>query len=124
MDGYLIINGLIFLIVGFRALLNPIGAVAEPYSLQADHVDGRNYLRSGAGGVTVAAGAVLLAAPFVPPLDFAALLLAVTLFAGLVFGRLVSLVLDGSPGPTPWIAGTIELVGLLFGAYWLFEALS
>jgi len=124
MDVYLIVNGLLFLLVGLRALFDPLGAVAVPYSLQADHVDARNYLRAGAGGMTVTAGAVMLAAPFVAPLGLPALLLAVVILGGLVAGRLVSLVLDGVPGPTPLLAGLVELVGCGFGVYWLLEALG
>lgn len=123
MNGYLIVNGLVFLIVGLRALCNPLGAVADPYSLEADNVDAKNYLRSGAGGVATACGVVLLLAALFQQLSFAALLMAVTVMGGLVFGRLVSLVVDGKPSATPWIAGALELTGFLIGAYWLAKVL-
>lgn len=121
MYGYFIVNGLLFLIVGLRALLKPIDAVAIPYGLEGEGVDARNYLRASAGGVTVVSGGVLLAAVAWPVLELPALVLAVTLLGGLVFGRLFSLCVDGLPGPTPWIAGVLELLGFGFGVYWLAE---
>ncbi|MGH8528871.1 MAG: DUF4345 family protein [Nevskiales bacterium] len=124
MTGYLIVTGILFLIVGLRALLKPIAAVATPYSLNAEGVDARNYLRSGAGGVTIACAAVLIAGGLMPALSFAATVLAVTVLGGLVFGRLVSLALDGNPGPVPWISGVLEALGFAFGAYWLIKSFS
>ena len=40
MNGYLLITGLIFLIVGLRALLRPLEAVAVPHQLRVDGVNG------------------------------------------------------------------------------------
>lgn len=122
MNGYLRVNGTIFLIIGLRCLVSPVEAVAIPYSLQADSTDARNYLRASAGGFTVAAGILLMAGGFSAHYAFAALMLALTLFAGLVFGRIVSLIVDGKPGMIPFIAGALELLGLLFGGYWFFHA--
>jgi len=39
---------------------------------------------------------------------------------GLVFGRLFSLIVDGSPGMVPWVSGVFELIGLLFSLFWLY----
>lgn len=61
----------------------------------------------------------MIAAVFVPELVFPALILAVVILGGLVFGRLVSLLLDGNPSIVPWIAGGIEALGLASGTYWL-----
>jgi len=124
MNGYFVVTGLLFLLVGLRALFNPIAAVATPYSLTADSIDARNYLRSGAGGVAIACGGVFLSAVFVPSLAFAALVVAVTLLGGLVSGRLFSMAVDGRPGITPWIAGTAECLGLVMGIYWLWQLLT
>lgn len=121
MLGYLIINGIIFFLVGLRALLKPIDAVAVPFGLNADGVDAKNYLRSGAGGVAIAAGAVMIAGAFVPALGMPGMVLAVTILGGLVFGRLVSLALDGSPGPVSWISGALEATGLVFGLAYLIQ---
>lgn len=124
MLGYLVVNGLIFLLIGLRALFKPIDAVAIPNGLDADSVDAKNYLRSAAGGVTIACGSVLLAAAFWPVLQLPALVLIVTVLAGLVFGRLFSVAVDGLPGPVAWISGAVELLGLVLGVYWLHDYMA
>ncbi|MEK6807065.1 MAG: DUF4345 family protein [Pseudomonadota bacterium] len=118
MVGYLWFNGVIFLIIGIRCLVSPVEAVAIPYSMQADSKDARNYLRASAGGVTITSGVLLMVGGFSTQYTFAALMLAITLFAGLVFGRIVSLFADGKPSVIPFIAGSLELLGLLFGIFW------
>lgn len=116
---YLVITGVLFLIVGIRALFQPIESIAIPYSFSAKSIDAKNYLRSGTGGVAITTGVVMIASAFIPSLTLAGALVSVTILGGLVFGRLASLLLDGSPGITPWISGVFELLGLLSGAYWL-----
>ena len=116
---FLGINGSIFLIVGLRGLLSPIDTVAVPFGLQVSGIDGKNYLRSGTGGVSAAGGILLLAAIWIPKLHLAAVVLVVTMLGGLVAGRLYSRVVDGSPGMIPWISGFFELLGLAFGVGWL-----
>lgn len=123
MTGYLFVNGVIFLIVGLRALFKPLEAVADPYGLTAEGVDAKNYLRSGAGGVAIAAGAVQIAGVFLPVLALPALVMVVTMLGGLVVGRLISVALDGNPGLVPWISGALETLGLVLGGYWLTVAL-
>jgi hypothetical protein len=121
MSGYLIVTGILFLIVGLRALLKPIEAVATPYELQGESIDARHYLRSGTGGVTIACGAVMVAGGFMPSLEFAALVLPITVLGGLLGGRLFSLVVDGSPGFVAWMSAVFELLGLVMGVYWLWK---
>lgn len=124
MYSYLFVNGLIFLVVGLRGLFKPVETVATPYGLIAEEVDARNYLRGGAGGVVIAAGALQIAGVLLPSLALAALLMVVTLLGGMVGGRLVSLVLDGRPSLVPWIAGGFEALGLVLGGYWLWVELT
>ena len=119
MTAYLLITGFIFLLFGLGALFKPIETIAFPYSLNSDNVDAKNYLRSGAGGVTVACAVVFIAAAFSATLVFSALLLAVVLMGGLLFGRMVSLALDGKPGIVPRIAAGGEALGFALGVYWL-----
>jgi len=116
---YLVITGLLFVIVGLRALFKPIEAIAIPYSLNGNNTDARNYLRSAGGGVAIVAGGVMMAGAFIPLLTLSGAMTAVTILGGLVFGRLVSVALDGNPGIVPWISGAFELLGLVSGAYWL-----
>lgn len=47
MNGYLLRTGALFALVGLRALLKPVEAVAMLYAMEAGSVDARNYLRSG-----------------------------------------------------------------------------
>ena len=124
MYGFLFVNGLIFLIVGLRALLKPDDAVAVPYGLTVEGIDARNYLRASAGGVTIVAGAVQILGVVMPEFAVPALVMVVTLLGGLVAGRLFSLIIDGNPGIVPWVAGFFESVGLGLGAYWLVFALN
>jgi hypothetical protein len=116
---YLLITGLIFLVVGLRALLKPVEAVAIPYALTGNNVDAKNYLRSAAGGVAIAAAALMIVGAFVPTFTLSGALVSVTILGGLVFGRVVSVLLDGSPGVVPWVSGFFELLGLVSGLYWL-----
>ena len=88
---------------------------------QFQSVDAKNYLRSGAGGITIACAAVFIAAALIPPLVFSVLLLEVVLMGGLLFGRMVSLALDGKPGIVPSIAAGGEALGFALGLYWLWR---
>lgn len=124
MYGYLIVNGIIFLIMGGRALLKPVEAVAIPYGLIAEEVDAKNYLRSAAGGVAIAAGITQILGVLFPKFAVAALIMVLTILGGLVSGRLFSLLRDGKPGALPWISGFFETLGLAFGSYWLIDALG
>lgn len=107
--------------VGVRALLRPVETVALPNSLGAENIDAKNYLRAGAGGVTVACAAVMIAGAFAQFLAYAALVLSIIVMGGLVFGRLVSWGMDGKPGMFPLLSGAGEAMGLVFGLYWLWQ---
>lgn len=121
MFSYLLITGLIFLVIGARAILRPVETVAIPNSLGASDVDAKNYLRAGAGGVTLACAAVMLAGAFLTSLAYPALVLSVTVMGGLVFGRTVSWGLDGKPGMFLVMSGVGEAVGFVLGCYWLWR---
>ncbi len=60
MLGFLVITGLIFVGIGLRALLKPVEAVAVPFGLQTDGIDGLNHLRASSGRVTILAGLVAI----------------------------------------------------------------
>lgn len=123
MNSYLIVTGGVFLVVGLRALLKPVEAVAVPFELNPQGVDAMNYLRSGTGGVTIACGALMIAAVFVPALEFTAVVLAVTVLGGLLFGRAYSLIADGSPGLVPWFSAGFEALGFVSGALMLWAGM-
>lgn len=119
LNWFLGINGIAFLTVGLRAVFTPIESVAEPLGLEVRGVDGRNYLRSGTGGVSTAGAIVLLLAIWIPKLQLPAVVMCVTMLGGLVAGRIYSLIVDGAPGAIPWVSGFFELLGLVFGVLWL-----
>lgn len=123
MLGFLVITGIIFIIVGLRALLKPIEAVAEPFSLQAQGADALNHLRASSGGVTIVAGLVAIGALFSVTLTLPALILMNVILGGLFVGRLYSLWADGKPGPMIWIAWGFEVFGLVQALLWLWIAL-
>jgi hypothetical protein len=63
----------------------------------------------------------MVAGGFLPSLEFAALLLPVTVLGGLLFGRAYSLAVDGSPGIVAWVSAVLELVGFALGVFWLWK---
>lgn len=124
MLGFLVITGLIFVGVGLRALLKPVEAVAAPFGLQTDGVDGLNHLRSSSGGVTIVAGLVAICTLFSAVLVLPALILLNVLLGGLFLGRLYSLLVDGKPGLFIWVSWGFEVFGLAQGLLWLWVDLK
>lgn len=116
---FLFITGVIFLIVGLRALIDPVHAVAEFFGFSVQSVNGMNQLRASAGGVTVLCGAYMIASCFRPKWTYAALAVTTLVLGGLVFGRIVSLFADGLPGTTIYVSFALELFGLVQAAFWL-----
>lgn len=119
MLGFLVITGIIFVLVGLRALLKPVDAVATPFGLQVDGVDGLNHLRSSSGGVTIVAGLIAIGTLFSAALMLPALILLNVLLGGLFLGRLYSLIVDGKPGLFIWLSWGFEVFGLVQGLLWL-----
>ena len=119
MDVYLYITGGFFLFFGVNGLLRPQQSVAYPFSMVADDIDARHYLRAGAGGVTVALALLFIAGGLVPQLGFTSLVCAVVVMAGLLLGRVTSLILDGRPSTFIFGAAFGELLGVVFGLFWL-----
>ena len=80
MTVYLAINGVLFVLLGLRVMLKPLEAIAAPFGLGVSGPDSMNYLRSGPGGVTVAAGILMLMGLAIPSLQITGVILAVTFF--------------------------------------------
>lgn len=112
---YLAAVGLLFLFMGARTVLKPVEAFASPNGFQAGGVDAMSYGRSHPGGATVSCGAVLLTGAWFPQMQLAALILAVTLFAGFTFGRAVSRIVDGKPGRNARFGAAVEGIGFMLG---------
>ncbi len=97
-----------FLAMGTYALAVPSRVLAI-FGVTVGTVDGRNEIRAVYGGFGIAIGLLLLAAigsATLQPGVFAAVAVAL---AGMAGGRLVAVLVDGSPGFYPWLFCAIEL---------------
>jgi len=119
MEGYLLVTGALFILVGLRALIGPVGAVARPFGIAADTPDTLHYIRSGSGGVALGCGSAMIAGGILPAYALAGLVVGVAVLGGLVAGRLYSLVVDGRPGRIALMSGGFEAFGLISGLYWM-----
>ncbi|PWR22575.1 DUF4345 family protein [Zavarzinia aquatilis] len=119
MEGYLLVTGALFILIGLRALIGPIGAVVRPFGLEADTPDALHYIRSGSGGVAIGCGIAMIVGGVLPAYALAGLVVGIAVLGGLVVGRLFSLIVDGRPGRIALISGGFEAFGLISGLYWL-----
>ena len=119
MKPFLVITGLIFLVIGLRALVKPTSAVADLFSLRIEGTDALNYLRASAGGVTIFCGLVMIAVMYCDWLVSPALVLVTAVLGGLLFGRVISLFVDGRPSVIVWISAAFEAFGLVQAIFWL-----
>lgn len=124
MTGYLFVTGLIFALVGLYSLLDPSAALGVPLGLHIETASSFSQERGTAGGVTLAAGLLLMAGAFRPRLRLPALWLVTVVLGGLEAGRLLSLLLDGVPGKVVWVYAAFETLGLVQGVFWLRRELA
>src|ERR1700687_5414538 len=93
-DGVIGVLGLFSVITGFVALVRPL-VLAETLGLSLNGASGMNEMRAQYGGFFLMAGLLAIAAVGgLIPRPWA-LALMVVVFGGLIFGRLISLVIDG-----------------------------
>ncbi|MFI4978778.1 MAG: DUF4345 family protein [Nevskiales bacterium] len=123
MIGYLFVTGLIFALVGLYSLIDPNAALA-PLDLHFQTVNSFSQERGTAGGVTLAVGILLIASAHYRRLVLPALWMVTMVLGGLEAGRLVSLMVDGTPGKIVWIYAAFEVFGLLQGIFWLRRELA
>ena len=119
MSIYLGLTGVIFVVIGLRALFSPQAAVAEPFSIIVDSVDAKNFIRAGTGSVTLCFGVLFLTAIFYERFQFTALVSSTLIMGGLIIGRIVSLSYDGKPGRLLQFSLGGEALGFISGLYWL-----
>ena len=117
---FLSITAGFFLFFGAASLMKPTLMIEIPFGLTAVGADGKSFLRSGAGGVTITLGVLFLYSAAFPQFAVGATLTAVTVFAGLLIGRVASFIADGKPSMFVRVAAFGELLGLAAGCYWLF----
>jgi hypothetical protein len=119
MAGYLFVTGLIFVLVGFFSLVDPVAALTPTLGVHLEGVNSFSQMRGTAGGVTAAIGAFLIYSASQPRLRYSALWTASVVLGGLEVGRLTSLVLDGVPGKLVLIYMAVEIFGLVQALFWL-----
>ena len=112
----LAVSALAFLMVGIGHLVVPLTMV-EPMNIQLGGINAFNEIRANYGGMHSLMGLFFLSGIFVAKLREAALVTLAIFTSGLVFGRVVSLALDGMPGTFIWLLLVGELVLAL--AAWL-----
>jgi len=98
-----------FLLMGLVALAAPAQVLA-PFGVSVTTVDGRNEVRAVYGGFGVAVAALLIVARSRPVLRGGVLVAVATALAGMAAGRVFAALVDGPPGPFPWLFCAIELV--------------
>lgn len=107
---FLAIVGLIFLGLGSFNLFFPAIGMAG-FEIEVVTVSALNEIRANYGGMHFAMGLLFVSGVFVGPVRVAALLVVALFTGGLVLGRSLSLVLDGSPNLLLWGLFALEALG-------------
>jgi hypothetical protein len=94
--------------MGLVALARPERVVAT-FGTRSLTRDGRNEVRAVYGGFGVAVGVLLLVSVGLPAIQAGVWLAVAVALLGMACGRLASLVIDGAPGPQPWLFLVVEL---------------
>jgi hypothetical protein len=99
-----------FALIGLMAIARPESILAY-FGTRSLTRDGRNEVRAVYGGFGLAIAALLCASSLHPPIRTGAVLAVAVALLGMAAGRLLSVLLDGSPGRWPWIFMAVELGG-------------
>ena len=116
----LIILALILLVFGGWRLVDPIGFLTFS-GLELSYEAGFLSELRGAGGIIMVSGLFVGLGAFLPAWSRTSVLLAVMVFLPLGLGRMVGLVLDGSPGAGVIQGMAIELVFGVLALYAFFK---
>lgn len=106
----LAVVGVAFCVVGWQGLTAP-EALLEPVGLVPQGARGRSEARAAYGGMHLGLGAFMLVAAVRVGARHVALWAATAMLGGLVFGRVFSLSLDGTPGSFPMLLLLLEGAG-------------
>jgi len=117
--GVLSLSGLLLLFVGALRISNPIGAYSRNSGIKVENeVNLLNEVR-GTSAVMLFGGATILSGTAIPQMTFASHVVAILIFLGFAFGRLVSIRLDGRPNKliirgliVELVLGSLNVVGL------------
>jgi len=95
--GVLSLSGLLLLSIGALRISNPIGNYSKNSGIKIENeVNLLNEVR-GTSAVMLFGGATILSGTTIPQMTFASHVVAILIFLGFAFGRLVSIRLDGRP---------------------------
>jgi len=95
--GVLSLSGLMLLSIGALRISNPIGNYSKNSGIKIENeVNLLNEVR-GTSAVMLFGGATILSGTTIPQMTFASHVVAILIFLGFAFGRLVSIRLDGRP---------------------------
>ena len=117
--GVLSLSGLLLFFVGALRISNPIGNYSKNSGIKIENeVNLLNELR-GTSAVMLFGGAIILSGTTSPQMTFASHVVAMLIFLGFAFGRLVSIRLDGRPNKLiirglifELVFGSLNVVGL------------
>lgn len=105
-QGFLLLCGLSFLLIGANTFHDPLAAMA-PVELNINTISALNELRANYGGLQIGMGLFLLAGLCCKTMTRPALLAQALIVGGLALGRFVSIALDGQPNE--FVQGLIVL---------------
>ena len=106
---WVVLIAVFFLGMGLFALAVP-ASVLSFFGVAVTTVDGRNEVRAVYGGYGVAVAAVLIVALALPDLRGGILVCQGMALLGMAAGRVVSVLLDRSPGFYPVLFGALEVL--------------
>jgi len=117
--GVLSLSGLLLLSIGALRISNPIGNYLKNSGVKIENeVNLLNEIR-GTSAVMLFGGAIILSGTTISQMTFASHVVAILIFLGFAFGRLVSIRLDGRPNKLiiqglifELVFGSLNVVGL------------
>ena len=112
---FLVLVGLIFIGLGTYSLVQPVDADSI-FEITLIEVSSINEVRANYGGMHLLLGLFFLYGAVAMRFQDAAILVVALFTGGLVLGRLVSLVLDGSPNEAVWALLIVESFGFVVAA--------
>lgn len=112
---FLLLSSAVFFLIGINTFIDPQKAVIG-LDLHLSSVTAFNEMRANYGGMHLGMGLMLLVAAFKKQYRLAGLWLVCIFTGGLLFGRAVSMFLDGRPNDVLWSITLFELVAVALGA--------
>ncbi len=109
---FLIGSAVVFFLLSLTGFVSPERAVA-PLELSSASVSARNEIRANYGGMHLAMGLSLSMAGWMPQYAVAGLWLEAVFLAGLLLGRVISMMTDGKPSRVMMGITWFEVIALL-----------